>query len=118
MCLLDTGSLQVVEDHGGEILLLAVAELGFGDVVDEIVILVNAEDAVRQEALHGKGSGDTDLASILVRLVVEVFVVGLGGNGGVDFLLAGDAVGPPRRVSPFDCLGQASSASRGTSHSS
>ena len=53
----------MVEDHAGEILLLPVAELGFGDVVNEFVVLVNAEDSVRQEALHGKGSGDPDLAS-------------------------------------------------------
>src|ERR1035438_10907841 len=32
---------------------------------------------------------------VFVGFVVEVFVVGLGGDGGVDFFLAGDALFPP-----------------------
>ena len=59
MRLLDTGDFQVVEDHAGKILLLTVAELGFGDVVDEFVVLIDTQHSVRQEALHGKGTSDT-----------------------------------------------------------
>ena len=47
------------------------------------------------EALHGEGTGDADLLLVLVGLVVEVFELGLGGDGGVDLLLPGDAGLPP-----------------------
>ena len=42
-----------------------------------------------RDALDGEGAGDADAAPVLVGLIVEVLVVGLGGDGGVDRLLAG-----------------------------
>ena len=51
----------------------------------------------------------------VVGLVVEVFELGLGGDGGVDLLLPGDAGLPPvgvqllRRVRPLGCRPRAES---------
>ena len=59
--LLNTGRFKVFEDHPREVLLFAVAELGFGDVVDQFVVLINAQHAVRRQAVHRKRSGDADL---------------------------------------------------------
>jgi hypothetical protein len=50
---------------------------------------------VGAEALHSEGTGHTDFLLVVVGLVVEVFIVGLGGDGLVDLLLAGNAGGPP-----------------------
>ena len=77
------------------------------------------QHAVRREALHREGSGDPDLPLVLVGLVVEVLVVGLGGDGGVDLLLPGDAGLPPQSACVSTAsAGQDSDASRGISHSS
>ena len=103
--LLYAGGFEMVQDHLGEVLLFAVAEPGLGDVVDELVVFIDAQEAVRRQALYGEGAGDADLFFVLVGLVVEVFVVGLGGDGGVDFLLPGDALFPPVRVNSSDLLG-------------
>ena len=48
---------------------------GLGEMVDEFVTLVDAERAVRRQALHGERSGDTDDAPILVGLFVQVLEV-------------------------------------------
>ena len=48
---------------------------------------VHAEHAVRAETLHGEGTGHADFLLVLVGLVVEVFKLGLGGDGLVDLLL-------------------------------
>ena len=53
---------------------------------------------MRGEALDGERPGDADLLLVVVGLVVEIFELGFGGDGGVDFLLAGDALLPPFRV--------------------
>ncbi len=117
--LLDAGGLEVLQDHAGEILLFAVAELGFRHAVDELVVLVNAQHAVGRNALHREGTGDADLPVVLVGLVVEVFVVRLGGDGGVDRLLAGDARLPPIGVQRLGVVrAKPSAASREISHSS
>ena len=39
MSLLDTRRLQVFQDHGREVLLAVVAGLGFGEMVNEFIIL-------------------------------------------------------------------------------
>ncbi len=88
--LLDAGGLEVLQDHAGEVLLPAVAVLGLAGGVDQLVVLVDAEDPVGGEGLDGEGAGDTDLLLVLVRLVVEVLVVGLGGDRRIDLLLPGD----------------------------
>ena len=97
MRLLDAGGFEIVQDHPGEVLRFAVAELGLCDIsgpiigpVDEFVVLVHAQQAVGREAFHRERSSDADLLVILVGLVIEVFVVGFGGDGGVDLALARD----------------------------
>jgi hypothetical protein len=49
---------------------------------------------VRAETLDGEGTGHADLLLVVVGLVVEVFKLGLGGDGLVDLLLPGDAERP------------------------
>ena len=80
MGLLDAGRVQVFQDDGCKVLLSVVAGLGLGQMVDEFVILVDAEGAVRRQALHCERAGDADDAPILVRLVVQVLEVRLGGD--------------------------------------
>ena len=46
-------------------------------------------------ALDREGTGHADLFLVLVGLVVEIFKLGFGGDGGVDLLLPGDAGLPP-----------------------
>ena len=58
---------------------------------------------MRREALDGERPGYADLLFVIVGLVVEVFKLGLGGDGGVDLLLAGDAVLPPLGVQLLRC---------------
>ena len=60
---------------------------------------------MRRQAFHRKRAGDADFLVVFVGLVVEVFVVGFSGDGGVDFLLPGDALFPPIRVNSSDLLG-------------
>ena len=67
-------------------------------MVDQFVILVDAERAVRRQTLHRERAGDADDAPILVRLVVQVLEVRLGGDGVVDLLLPRDARLPPAAV--------------------
>ena len=101
--LLHAGGAQVVEDDRGEV----VAAGRLADGVDEFVVLVDGEGTVGRDALDGEGAGDSHLVLVLVGLVVEVFVVGLGRDGGVNLLLAGDALLPPGFVQVFDGLGPA-----------
>ena len=93
--LLHAGGLEVLQDHLGEGLLGLVLGAVLLEAVDQLVVLVHAEHAVRAEALDGEGTGDADLLLVLVGLVVEVLELGLGGDGGVDLLLPGDAGLPP-----------------------
>ena len=60
---------------------------------------------MRREALDRERPGDADLTFILVGFVVKVFEIGLGRDGGVDFLLAGDALLPPFGVQLLCLLG-------------
>ena len=59
--------------------------------VDQFIVFIHAQHAVGAEALDGEGTGHADLLLVLVRLVVKIFKLGLGGDGLVDFLLPGDA---------------------------
>jgi hypothetical protein len=94
--LLHAGGLEVLQDHLDEVALLAIAGIRFGGtVVDQFVVLVDAQHAVGRQAFDGERASDADLLLVLVGLVVEVFELGLGGDGGVDFPLAGDAGLPP-----------------------
>ena len=104
VCLLNAGAFEMVEDHRDEVLRFAVPSSAFCCLVDEFVVFIDAKQAVRRHALHRKGSGDAHLFLVLVGSVVQVFVVGLGSNGSVDFLLPGDAQFPPVRMDPLDTL--------------
>jgi hypothetical protein len=68
--------------------------------INQLIVLIHAEHAVGAEALHGEGTGHADLLFVVVGLVVEVFKLGLGGDGLVDLLLPGDAGLPPCTPSP------------------
>ena len=98
MGLLHPGHPQVLQDHLREGLLLALSRSRVGDAlrgVDQLVVLVDAEHPVGRQALDGEWTGDADRLLLGVGLVVEVLGVGLGGDGGVDLLLPGDAGLPP-----------------------
>src|SRR5665811_829154 len=64
-------------------------------------------DRVGAEAFHGKGAGDADFLLVLIGFVVEELVIGLGGDGGVDLLLPGDALLPPLFMQLFGFRGPA-----------
>ena len=59
--------------------------------IDQLVVLVHAERAVRAEALDGERPGDADGLGIDVRAVVEELELRLGSDRRVDRLLPGDA---------------------------
>ena len=56
---------------------------------------------MRGEGFDGEGAGDADLFGVVIGLVVEVFGVGFGGDGGIDLALAGDTLLPPFGVEFF-----------------
>ena len=60
MRLLDASRFEVVEDHGDEIGCVVVTRIGSGHAVDEFVVFINTEYAVRGEA-GGKGVGDSEV---------------------------------------------------------
>ena len=62
--LLHAGGAQMGEDRGAEVLRLPVCARRLGDAVDEFVVLVDAEDAVRREALDRERPGDAHLAVV------------------------------------------------------
>ena len=116
--LLDAGGLEVFEDHLDEVAFLAVFALVVFQRVDQFIVFVHIQHPVRGEAFHREGAGDADLALVLVGFVVEILLVGAGGDGGVDFLLALDAQFPEPLVQFPDAVsGQSSGNLRGTSHS-
>ena len=58
----------------------------------------DGEDAMGRDAFDGERAGDAHLGFVVVGFVVEEFKLGLGGDGGVNLLLAGDAGFPPGGV--------------------
>ena len=102
--LLHAGGLQVLQDHLGEGLLRSVFGAVFLEAVDQFVVLIHAQHAVGAEAFDGERTGHADLLLVVVGLVVEVFELGLGGDGGVDLLLSGDAGLPPVGVQLLRCV--------------
>ena len=93
--LLDARGLEVFQNHLHEVLLLPIANSVLRSRVDQFVVLTDVQDAVRGQTFHREWSGDPYRPLILVGLVVEVFVVGIGGDGVVDLFLPGDTLFPP-----------------------
>ena len=98
--LLHAAGREVAEGGGGEVLRGAVGGCPFGGAVDQLVGLVEGEQAVGRQALDGEGAGDADALRVVVRPVVEVLHVGARRDGSVDLLLAGDAGLPPEAGAP------------------
>jgi hypothetical protein len=105
--LLHAGGLRFSRIIWGKVCLAPYSAASSFRGVDQFIVLIHAEHAVGAEALHGEGTGHADLLLVVVGLVVEVFKLGLGGDGLVDLLLPGDAGLPPvgvqllRRVRPL-----------------
>ena len=77
--LLGAGRVQVLQDRGREVVLPVVDGLGL-EMIEQFVVLVDAERAMGCKALHRERAGDADDAPILVGLVVQVLEVRLGGG--------------------------------------
>ena len=65
---------------GDEVLLAVVAGPALSEMVDQFVVLVDTERAVRRQALHRESAGDADDATIFVGLVVQVLEARLVGG--------------------------------------
>ena len=72
MRLLDAGAFQVLKDYLAKVVTSAINAPGLGNAVYNVSVLVHAQHPVGRDALHGERAGDADLASVLVRLVVQV----------------------------------------------
>ena len=103
--LLDPGRSELFQDHACEVLLRAVVSLRLGDAVQEFVVLVDDQYAVRGQALDRERTRHPHLPVVLVGLVVEVLVVRLCRDGVVDLLLSGDARLPPQSMRLRDLRG-------------
>ena len=93
--LLNAGRAQVVEHDRHEIPLATVAVPELGHLVHKVVVLVHAQFPMRGQALHRERAGHSNLALVLVGLVVQVLVVGLRCDRCVDLLLPSDSALPP-----------------------
>ena len=93
--LLHAGGLEILQDHLGEGLLSAVLGGVFLQGVNQFIVFIHAQHAVGAEALDSERAGHADLFLVVVGLVVEIFKLSFGGDGLVNFLLPGDAGGPP-----------------------
>ena len=76
----------------------AFALLGGWRGVQQFIVRVHHQGAMRRQTLDRKRPGHAHLFRVFVRLVVEVFKLGLGGDGGVDGFLPLDAPRPPLLV--------------------
>ena len=90
MGLLDAGGLEVFQHHRVEGLFGGIVLAGFAEIVDQFVVFIDAEHAVRGQAFDGERPGDAHPFLVLIRFVVEVFMLGPGGDGRIDFLLPGN----------------------------
>ncbi|MDQ2695431.1 MAG: hypothetical protein M3Z21_08650, partial [Pseudomonadota bacterium] len=80
MGLLDAGDPEVFQDDLHEVAPVAVVAAGLVHAVDKLVVFVHRQHPMGREAFHRERAGDPDHAFVFVGLVVEVFVVGLGGD--------------------------------------
>ena len=102
MRLLHSGGLQVVQNHGDKVATVFSRLIGGG--IEQLTVGSYAENAMRREAFYGKWTGDTDFFLVLIGLVIQKFVVCMGGDGCVDFLLASNTSLPPGGVEFLDPL--------------
>ena len=99
--LLDSGGSQVLQNDLGEGGFVRAAfrrgPFAFRGVqrIDQFVVLIDRQDAMRRQALDGERPGDADAGLVLIGLVEEIFVIRLGRDGSVHLLLPGDACLPP-----------------------
>jgi hypothetical protein len=66
--------------------------------VDQLIVLIDAEHAVRTQGFHRERAGHSHFALVLVGPIVEVLELRLSGDGLVDLLLTRDPGGPPGGV--------------------
>src|SRR5258708_7800558 len=93
MRLLDPRCLQIIENSLDKITIIAV--LRIAESVNQFVVLVHAEHAMRRDAFHSKWPSHADFLFVGVGLVVKVFKLGFGGYGGINLFLPSDALPPP-----------------------
>ena len=103
--LLDAGGLEVLQDHLREGLLGSVFSAVFLQGIYQLVVLIHPQHAMRRQALNRERPGHADFLVVRVRLVVEIFKLGLGSDGGVNLFLPGDACLPPVGVQLCRSLG-------------
>jgi hypothetical protein len=95
--LLHAGGFEVFEHHLPEIFS---AGLALGKLMDQAVVLIAGDEAVRRQALDRKWASDANARIVRVRLIVEVFELGLGGDRTIDLPLPFDPRLPPVGVPP------------------
>jgi len=93
--LLNAGGLQALQDHLGEGLFGPIFGAVLLEAVNQIVVLVHAEHTVRAKAFNGERTSDPNLLLVVIRLVIQVFGLGLGRDANIHFLLLVDARLPP-----------------------
>ena len=98
--LLHARCLQIVEHHLREIV---PAARGIGESIDQGIVGIAGNDAMRRQALDRERPGDANARSVGVGLIVEIFEFGLGRDRGVDLLLPRNPRRPPFAVN-FLCL--------------
>src|SRR5205809_2274326 len=105
--LLHSSAFQVFQNHLWKTLLRAVFAVPLSHArIDQFLILIHAQHAMRTEALDGEWAGYSYLLFVVVRFVVEIFKLSLGCDGGINLLLPLDARLPPFCVQVFSCLRQ------------
>ena len=82
--LLDAGGFEVFEDDGGKVdrtFPMVCCLTG----IDQVIVFIDGKDAVGREAFDGERSSDSDDRFIFKGFVVEEFLIGFGGDRGIDF---------------------------------
>ena len=99
--LLDSRHFEVIQNHGHKV---AAVLTGTGCCrIKQFAVRADAQHAMRREAFHGERACYTDFFLVLIGLIIQIFVVRLGCDGGINFLLAGDTRLPPVGVQ-LQCL--------------
>ena len=69
-----------------------------GRLRDDIPVLIHSQDTVGRDALDCERPCHAHLTEVFIGLVVQILVVGIGCNGGVNLFLAGNTSLPPPGV--------------------